>query len=149
MANGPTSDTPIFKHRGNRYPTVRSIMRLHEFILRESGGLPGVKNAGLLESAVRKVVESAWGREAYPTMFTKAAAVGFSIAQNHVFNDANKRTALETMKLILRLNGHTFTTETRAESTLMVLIATGHLSIDGVRVALIHWCGLNPGDGTL
>jgi death on curing protein len=149
MSDAPNSDKPVFKHRGHRYPTVRSIERLHDSILEESDGLTGVRDVGLLESAIRKVVETAFGDEAYPTLFTKVAAVGFSIAQNHVFNDGNKRTALETMVLILRLNGHAFARNTRAETTLMVLIATGNLSTPGVRVALLHWAGLNPGDDTL
>jgi death on curing protein len=149
MSDAPNSNKPIFKHRGHRYLTVRSIVHLHDEIIAFSGGLPGVKDAGLLESAIRKVTEAAFGDDLYSTLFTKAAAVGFSIAQNHVFNDANKRTALSVMVRTLELNGYKFKLEQQAATTVMVLIATGNLGIPGVRVALLHWAGLNPGDDTL
>jgi death on curing protein len=149
MSDAPNSNKSVFKHRGHRYPTVRSVIHIHDEIIALSGGLPGVKDAGLLESAVRKAVQSIGGDDAYPTLFEKAAVVGFSIAQNHVFNDANKRTALTVMLAILELNGYKFKLEQQAATTVMVLIATGNLGIPGVRVALLHWAGLNPGDDTL
>jgi death on curing protein len=109
----------------------------------------GVRDAGLLESPLHKIVEGFGGEDSYPTLFTKAAMVGFSIAQNHVFSDANKRTALETMLLILELNGYPKRPITQAATTVMVLVATGNLEVAGLRVALLHWCGLNPGDDSL
>lgn len=108
-----------------------------------------MRDAGLLESALHKVVEGFGGDDSYPTLFIKAAAVGFSIAQNHVFNDANKRIALETMLLILGLNDYHKRPSLEAATTVMILVATGNLEIAGLRVALIHWCGLNPGDDAL
>ncbi len=108
-----------------------------------------MKNAGLLESAVRKVVVTAGGEDAYAGLYCKAAAVGFSIIQNQVFNDANKRTGLLTMLYILRLNGVRVKPSEDASSTLAILIATGHLNIDGIRAALLHWAGENPSSTTL
>ena len=103
-----------------------------------------MKNLGTLESALRKPVVSAGGDDAYDGLFRKAAAVGYSIAQNHVFNDANKRTALLTMLFILQSNKVTVKPSEDASSTLMILIATGHLDIDGIRAVLLHWAGENP-----
>jgi death on curing protein len=140
---------PTFRHRRVDSPTVNAVMRLHDRILEESEGLPGVRDKGLLESALHKIVDGFDGQDSYPTFFTKLAAVGYSIAQNHVFTDANKRTALETMLLALRLNGYRQRPSTDAATTVMVLVATGNLEIAGLRVALIHWCGLNPGDSSL
>jgi death on curing protein len=140
---------PTFRHRRKIYPTVNAVMRLHDRILEESEGLPGVRDKGLLKSALHKIVEGFGGEDSYPTFFTKLAAVGYSIAQNLVFTDANKRTALETMLLALRLNGYRQRPSTDAATTVMVLVATGNLEITGLRVALIHWCGFNPGDSSL
>ena len=128
---------------------MATIIRLHDRILVESGGLSGVRDAGLLESALHKIVEGFGGEDSYPTLFTKTAVVGFSIAQNHVFSDGNKRTALEAMLLILELNGYAKRPTRQAATTVMVLVATGNLEIAGLRVALLHWCGLNPGDDSL
>jgi death on curing protein len=147
--NDLKSNKPIFRHRGYKYPTVATVIRLHDKILVESEGLSGIRDAGLLESALHKIVEGFGGEDSYPTLFTKAAMVGFSIAQNHVFSDANKRTALETMLLMLELNGYSKCPITQAATTVMVLVATGNLEVAGLRVALLHWCGLNPGDDSL
>ncbi len=144
--NDYRSQHPVFRHRRMQYPTLGSVIRLHDRIIEESGGLSGVRDKGLLESALHKIVEGFGGEDSYPTFFTKLAAVGYSIAQNHVFSDANKRTALETMLLSLRLNGYRQRPSVDAATTVMVLVATGNLEIAGLRVALIHWCGLNPGD---
>ena len=147
--NSPTSNRADFRHRGMKFPTVRAVTELHDGILLESSGLAGVKNAGLLESAVRKVVVTAGGEDAYAGLYSKASAVGFSIIQNHVFNDANKRTGLLTMLYILRLNGVRITPSEDASSTLAILIATGHLDIAGIRAALLHWAGENPSSAVL
>lgn len=128
---------------------MAAVIRLHDLILLESDGLTGVRDQGLLESALFKVVEGFGGEDSYPTLFTKAAIIGFSIAQNHVFSDGNKRTALETMLLILEMNGFRKRPAIEAATTVMVLVATGNLEVAGLRVALIHWCGLNPGDESL
>jgi death on curing protein len=141
---GPTSNRSTYVHRGWRFPTVRAVVDLHDRILAASAGRPGVRDLGLLESALSKPVESAFRKDAYEGLFRKAAAVGFSITQNHVFTDANKRTGLLTMLFILHENRVKANPSDDAASTLMVLIATGNLSIEGVRAVLLHWGGESP-----
>lgn len=53
----------------------------------------GVKFPELLDSAINRPQQSAFGEDAYPTIFTKAAALFESLAKNHAFHNANKRTA--------------------------------------------------------
>lgn len=138
-----------FRHRGKTYPSVQAVIKIHDRIIEEHGGLTGINNPGLLESAVHKIVEGFGGEDSYSTFFCKVAVVGFSIAQNHVFSDANKRTALQTMLYIVGLNGFECIPHEEAATTVMVLVATGNLEVAGLRVALLHWCGLNPGDDSL
>ncbi len=138
-----------YRHRGYDYLTVPTIVQIHDSILLRSGGLSGMRELGLLESAVQKPVEGFAGQETYATFFTKIAAIGYSIAQNHVFSDANKRTSLQTMLVTLAVNRIQCEPSEQAATTVMVLVATGNLEIAGLRVALIHWCGLNPGDAAL
>jgi death on curing protein len=128
------------------FPTEKTVLDIHAGILEVSGGLKGLKNPGLLESAIRKAVVTVGGEDAYPTLFSKAAAIGVSITQNHVFNDANKRTGLLTMLFVLRSNGYKVNPSEDAASTLMILIATTQLNIKGVTIALLHWAGENPDD---
>jgi hypothetical protein len=53
------------------------------------------------------------------------------------------------MLLALRLNGYRKRPSIDAATTIMVLVATGHLEIAGLRVVLLHWCGLNPSEAAL
>lgn len=66
----------------------------------------GVKFPELLDSAINRPQQSAFGEDAYPTIFTKAAALFESLAQNHAFHNANKRTAFSALYYFLRYSGY-------------------------------------------
>ena len=85
--------------------TTIEIMRLHEKLLNATGGLPGIRDVGLLESAVYSVLQSFGETEAYPTAQEQAARLAYAITQNHPFSDGNKRTGILTMLMTLKLNG--------------------------------------------
>lgn len=68
----------------------------------------GVKLPDLLNSAVMRPQQSVFGQGAYPTLFEKAAALFESLAQNHAFHNANKRTAFLSLLQFLAYNGHGF-----------------------------------------
>lgn len=85
------------------YPN--QILYLHKRLVQVSGGSPGVRDQGLLESAVYRPQASFGGSDLYPDVFSKAAALGHSIVKNHPFVDGNKRTGFEAMRLFLRING--------------------------------------------
>ncbi|MBI2069033.1 MAG: type II toxin-antitoxin system death-on-curing family toxin [Elusimicrobia bacterium] len=85
------------------YPT--QVLFLHKRILETSQGAPGVRDQGLLESAIYRPRASFGGQDLYPDLFSKAAALLHSIVKNHPFVDANKRTGFEAMRLFLRING--------------------------------------------
>lgn len=138
-----------YRYRGDTFLTVAALLEAHADVLELSGGLPGIKDRGALESAADTPRKSAGGEDAYRTFFTKVAAVGYHIAQGHIFIDGNKRTALTAMLWTLRMNGYAPKPTADAGTTVMLLVATGHLKIPGLRIALIHWCGLNVADETL
>ncbi len=87
----------------------RSVLALHAELLREYGGLGGVRDEGLLESALaRPQNQAAYGD---PTLAEMAAAYAFGIARNHPFIDGNKRTALTAADVFLQLNGYEIVVE--------------------------------------
>lgn len=86
-------------------PDARAILLLHRKLVERTGGSDGVRDMGLIESAVARASASFAGVEAHPGIWGKAAAVGCGIAQNHGFIDGNKRTGMAAMLLILRRNG--------------------------------------------
>lgn len=87
------------------YLFPHQILFLHKRVIETSGGSQGVRDQGLLESAVYRPQASFGGADLYPDLFSKAAALGHSIVKNHPFVDGNKRTGFEAMRLLLRMNG--------------------------------------------
>lgn len=69
----------------------------------------GVKDPTLLDSAINRPRQSVFGSDAYPTIYAKAAALFESIAKNHAFHNANKRTALASLIIFLKINHYRWT----------------------------------------
>jgi death-on-curing protein len=69
----------------------------------------GVKDSSLLESAINRPKQSVFGNDAYPSIYEKAAALFESIAKNHAFHNANKRTALASLIVFLKINHYRWT----------------------------------------
>ena len=83
------------------YPTLDEAIYLHERLIETFGGLPGVRDMGLLESALFRP-RSGY----YASLSLQAAALMQSLAQNHAFVDGNKRMAFALTAVFLRVNGY-------------------------------------------
>ena len=110
-----------------RYLYPKQILYLHQEIMERSEGSAGVRDQGLLESAVYRPQASFGGEDLYPDLFSKAAVMGHSIIKNHPFVDGNKRTGFETMRLMLRLNGYDIQASLNSKFTFVMAIAEGRL----------------------
>ena len=84
---------------------VEEVIYMHSELVKATGGSDGVRDMGLLESAVNAPFQSFGGYDVYPTIFEKAARLGFGLAQNHAFIDGNKRIAAHCVLTFLRVNG--------------------------------------------
>lgn len=108
-----------------RYLTDKEVIAINVAAIKKysPGELLGVKDPGLLDSAINRPKQSAFGSDAYPSIYEKAAALFESIAQNHVFYNANKRTAFVSLVVFLRYNGYKLmiTTEEAVAFTLGVV----------------------------
>jgi death on curing protein len=108
-----------------RYLTLPEVLEAHERILRQSGGEPGLLNLGALESALAQPRMTFDGQDLYPTMVEKAAALGFSLIQNHPFVDGNKRTAHAAMETFLVLNGYQIHATVEEQEDAILKVAAG------------------------
>ncbi len=90
-----------------RYLEVDEVLRLH---LLEVGEGVGLRDRNLLEAAVERPRQSAFGEDAYPTIESKAAALLDSLARNHPFIDGNKRIAVLASFVFLETNGYEVST---------------------------------------
>ena len=80
------------------------VMLLQQLIIESSGGRAGVRDFGLLDSAIKSVYQTFDGQELYPTIEEKAARLGFNLITNHAFVDGNKRIGLLVMLTFLEIN---------------------------------------------
>ena len=103
------------------------VLAIHESVLAEHGGLAGVRDAGLLASALDRP-RNKWGYEETGDLHDLAAAYGFGVAKNHPFADANKRTAFQTMFVFLQVNGLDLAADEAEVILTMVRLAEGKRS---------------------
>ncbi|WP_035423718.1 type II toxin-antitoxin system death-on-curing family toxin [Bacillus sp. UNC438CL73TsuS30] len=89
-----------------KYLTEQQVifLNMHQIRLYSPKEQLGVKEEGLLSSAVNRPKQSAFGEDAYPTIYEKAAALFESLLKNHCFHNANKRTAFASLYMFLRQN---------------------------------------------
>ncbi len=91
------------------YLTPEQVLFLHARLIEETGGSHGVRDVGLLESAVARPQATFEGQDLYSNLYTKAAALMDSLIRNHPFVDGNKRTGIAAAALFLRQNGRRLT----------------------------------------
>jgi death-on-curing protein len=111
--------------------TYDQVVAIHSRQLRRFGGAPGLRDDGMLRSALERPINK-WQYEQSdleaPDLATLAAAYGFGLAKNHAFVDGNKRAAFMTMVVFLRKNGVRFAPD-QAHATAMILaLAAGEVS---------------------
>ena len=89
-----------------KYIIPEQVLFIHVRLIAETGGLHGIRELALMESAVARPQVSFDGRDLYGNLFAKAAALLESLVNNHPFLDGNKRTGISAMALFLRMNGY-------------------------------------------
>ena len=81
------------------------IMLLHEQLIDETGGSHGIRDEGMLESALAAPFQEFGGTAPFPTVQQKAARLGYGLVMNHPFIDGNKRIGAHATLVLLALNG--------------------------------------------
>ncbi len=110
-----------------RYLSLVEVLELHRLVIERTGGLPGVRDLGLLNSAVAQPLMSFGGQELYPTLVGKAAALGFSLINNHPFNDGNKRVGHAAVETFLVLNGYEIRSSVDDQERVILRVASCEL----------------------
>ncbi|MBO4453047.1 MAG: type II toxin-antitoxin system death-on-curing family toxin [Clostridia bacterium] len=98
---------------------------LHQLMAQATGGGTGVRDEGLLDSALQSAFQTFGGEEIYPSKEEKAARICCSLVSNHAFVDGNKRIGVYVMLSFLELNG------VRVEATDAEVVALGLGIADG------------------
>lgn len=112
--------------------TVDEIIILHEKLIKKTGGLSGIRDSGMLESAVYSVMQSFDGEDIYKTPCERAARLAFTITKNHVFLDGNKRIGMLVLLMTLKLNHITIKFTQQELIALGLSVANGSMDYENI-----------------
>ena len=122
-----------------RYLTLGEVVELHGQLIAATGGATGIRDLGLLESALAQPAATFAGTDLHPTIIDRAAALGLSLVANHPFIDGNKRIGHAAMEVFLLLNGYEIDASVDEQERLMLDVASG--TVD--REQLADWLRRN------
>ncbi len=105
-----------------KFVPIEEVYEIHEAIIKQVGTKASVRDFTLLHSAVERPKATFDGKDLYPTIFTKAAALLQSICLNHPFTDGNKRSAWLSTKRFLFINGYHLRAEPKEGANFMVYV---------------------------
>ncbi len=125
-----------------RWVLPEVVHAIHKILIAEHGGLPGIRDQGLLDSALaRPRQQAAYGKK--NSIFQLAAAYSYGLARNHPFTDGNKRIALTVAAAFLEINGHSLNAP-EAEAVLMYQqLADGKLTEQALAEWIREWSVLS------
>src|ERR1700694_5038306 len=118
-----------------RYLTMQEVLDIHRWALQAFGGLDGVRDTGMVESALAAPQMTFGGVDLHSTLVEKAAALAFSLVMNHAFVDGNKRVGFWAMDTFLRLNGPCVACTTEEGEAMFLSVADGKMT----RKQLTDW----------
>ena len=107
--------------------TMGQIVNMHRLIIQETGGSEGIKDEGLLESALSVPFQTFDGEDLYKTIRAKAAKLSFLLINNHSFIDGNKRIGTLAMLVFLEING----IEIKCTDDELINLGIGIVSVEG------------------
>jgi len=115
-----------------KYVTPQQVLAIHDQMVKRFGGSSGIRDVGLVESAVARPMATFDGVDLYNNIFDKAAALLQSLLKNHPFVDGNKRTALSSAGIFLKMNGYILKNYHEEEIEFGVNVDNKHLSIEDI-----------------
>ena len=111
------------------------VLLLHQLMAEETGGGIGIRDDGLLDSAIENAFATFDGKELYPSKEEKAARLGFALITNHAFLDGNKRIGVYVMITFLEINGISVQATNEEVAEVGLAVASGEIKYEG----LLEW----------
>ena len=112
--------------------STQKVMQLHRFLMQVTGGLDGLLDEGLFDSAVQSPFATFGGQELYPSIEEKAAKLGVTLTKTHAFLDGNKRIGAYALLIFLDVNGVVMEYSDADLIALGLGMADGSLDYEGV-----------------
>lgn len=112
--------------------TKEQVLMLHNQLIEATGGSKGIRDEGMLESALMNPYQSFGGIELYPSIQSKAAQLCFGIVKDHPMIDGNKRLGTHIMLVFLALNGYELSYSQKELSDTILSLAAGKLQSEDI-----------------
>lgn len=113
--------------------TKEQLVMLHGKIMQATGGLDGLRDDSLLQSALLSPMQTYDGTELFPSLIDKAARLACGLTQNHPFIDGNKRIGAHAMLVVLALNDISLNYTQNELSDVFLRLAAGQIDFDYLR----------------
>ena len=111
------------------------VLLIHNQLIAETGGSPGLRDEGMLDSALSAPYQTFGGEDIYPSLLQKAARLCFGLVKNHPFLDGNKRIGVHIALVFLALNGVELQYSQVELSDVILRLAAGEMEAGD----LLHW----------
>ena len=111
------------------------ILMLHSQLIQQTGGIDGVRDFNLLESAIETPFQAFAGAELYPTIQAKGTRLGYGLIKNHCMLDGNKRIGVHAMLVFFALNGIELAYMQKELYEMVLLVADGSMDYE----AMLQW----------
>lgn len=115
-----------------RYITLDEVLAIHDDMVESYGGSFGIRDLGLIQSAIARPQASFAGEDLYPTILDKAAALFHSLIFNHAFADGNKRTSLTTTARFLYVDRYKLLAEEKELIDFPLRVENKHLGLEEI-----------------
>ncbi len=116
-----------------RYLSLPEILDLHSRILYNTPGSAGIRDLGILESALAQPRATFGGQDLYPDIISKASILCYSLVMNHPFIDGNKRIGHAAMVVFLNLNGYEIEASEDEQYAIIMELAASKLDKDSLK----------------
>lgn len=115
--------------------TKSQVLLIHDQLIAETGGSSGLRDEGILDSALSAPFQTFGGEDVYPSLQQKAARLCFGLVKNHPFVDGNKRIGAHVMLVFLALNGVELLHSQTELSDVILQLAAGEINAEH----LLRW----------
>lgn len=113
--------------------STQQVKKLHSELIQTTGGLDGLRDENLLQSALLSPMQTYEGNELFPTLIDKAVRVALGLTKNHPFIDGNKRIGAHTMLVVLALNDVSLSYTQKELSDIFLQLASDEIDFDELR----------------
>lgn len=118
--------------------TQEQILMLHTELISATGGTDGVRDFGLLSSALNAPFQQFYNKDLFPTIQQKAARLGYGLIKNHAFVDGNKRIGVHTMLVFLEINGISLEYTQKELYTTVLDVASGKADVEDLTTWILN-----------